>query len=174
MGLEFVSCWIEHHPGLASWVQALGSIGAIIAAGYFPIAHENAREKRDRRNVLLTLSYLADPLEKIMQQLSQALLETDYQNRWLASDGSRQLNILGTALAEIPASMVVAFEVTLLTDLKFACECAIEADQYLKVSTPGAIRQIPGNINHYNACRNCVDRIQLVQNTLSGLIKAHQ
>ncbi|PWK42262.1 hypothetical protein [Pseudomonas sp. OV226] len=174
MSWEFVSCWIEHHPGLASWVQAFGSIGAIIAAGYFPIAHEKVREKRDRRNILRTLSYLADPLEKIMQQLSQALLETDYQNRWLASDGSRQLSVLGKALTEIPASMVVAFEVTLLTDLKFACECAIEADQYLKVSNPGAIRQLPENIDHYNACRNCIERLQLVKNTLSGLIEANQ
>lgn len=32
MGWEVVSCWIEGHPGLASWVQAFGSIGAIIYA----------------------------------------------------------------------------------------------------------------------------------------------
>lgn len=32
MSWECILCWIEHHPGLASWVQAVGSIGAIIAA----------------------------------------------------------------------------------------------------------------------------------------------
>ncbi|NMZ25061.1 hypothetical protein HBO02_21825 [Pseudomonas proteolytica] len=32
MSWEVVSCWIEGHPGLASWVQAFGSISAIIYA----------------------------------------------------------------------------------------------------------------------------------------------
>lgn len=32
MSWEVVSCWIESHPGLASWVQAVGSIFAIIVA----------------------------------------------------------------------------------------------------------------------------------------------
>ena len=32
MSWEVVSCWIEGHPGLASWVQAVGSIAAIIFA----------------------------------------------------------------------------------------------------------------------------------------------
>lgn len=32
MSWDSISCWIEHHPGLASWVQAIGSIGAIMVA----------------------------------------------------------------------------------------------------------------------------------------------
>lgn len=32
MSLECISYWIEHHPGLASWVQAVGSIASIWAA----------------------------------------------------------------------------------------------------------------------------------------------
>ncbi|WP_460139705.1 hypothetical protein [Pseudomonas sp. S2_E01] len=32
MSWENISFWIEHHPGLASWVQALGSIAAIWGA----------------------------------------------------------------------------------------------------------------------------------------------
>ena len=32
MNWECVSYWIEHHPGLASWVQAIGSILAIVGA----------------------------------------------------------------------------------------------------------------------------------------------
>jgi hypothetical protein len=40
--------WIEHHPGLAAWVQAIGAIIAIIAA--FVIANlQHALEKRDRQ-----------------------------------------------------------------------------------------------------------------------------
>lgn len=32
MSWESISYWIEHHPGLASWVQAVGSIIAILVA----------------------------------------------------------------------------------------------------------------------------------------------
>ncbi len=32
MSWDCVSYWIEHHPGLASWVQAIGSILAIVGA----------------------------------------------------------------------------------------------------------------------------------------------
>ncbi|WP_440972962.1 hypothetical protein [Pseudomonas koreensis] len=32
MSWESISYWIEHHPGLASWVQAVGSILAILVA----------------------------------------------------------------------------------------------------------------------------------------------
>ncbi|WP_042955580.1 hypothetical protein [Pseudomonas sp. G5(2012)] len=45
MSWEVVSCWIESHPGLASWVQAVGSIGAIIGA--FAISYsQNRRHER--------------------------------------------------------------------------------------------------------------------------------
>ncbi len=32
MSVDSISFWIESHPGLASWVQAVGSIAAILAA----------------------------------------------------------------------------------------------------------------------------------------------
>lgn len=44
MSWEVVSCWIESHPGLASWVQAFGSIAAILAAIW--IAGRDSRVRR--------------------------------------------------------------------------------------------------------------------------------
>ena len=44
MSWEVVSCWIEGHPGLASWVQAVGSIAAIMFAIFVA-----GRESRLRR-----------------------------------------------------------------------------------------------------------------------------
>jgi len=43
MSWECVSYWIEHHPGLASWLQAAGSILAILAA--IRIASSQRREQ---------------------------------------------------------------------------------------------------------------------------------
>ncbi|WP_339455801.1 hypothetical protein [Pseudomonas sp. EA_65y_Pfl1_P120] len=45
MSWEVFSCWIESHPGLASWVQALGSILAILAAIW--IANRDSRFRRN-------------------------------------------------------------------------------------------------------------------------------
>ena len=45
MSWDCVSYWIEHHPGLASWVQAVGSIAAILAAIWIA-----SRDSRMRRN----------------------------------------------------------------------------------------------------------------------------
>lgn len=44
MSWEAVSCWIEGHPGLASWVQAFGSIAAILIAVF--IAGRDSRLRR--------------------------------------------------------------------------------------------------------------------------------
>lgn len=48
MNWEVISCWIESHPGLASWVQAVGAIAALIVAIGFPILHQLCLEKRRR------------------------------------------------------------------------------------------------------------------------------
>lgn len=45
MSWEGVLLWIEHHPGLASWVQAVGSIGAIFGA----FAISSGQERRQSR-----------------------------------------------------------------------------------------------------------------------------
>ena len=42
-------CWVELHPGLASWVQAFGSIAAILAAIW--IASSQARKQIKREKV---------------------------------------------------------------------------------------------------------------------------
>ena len=46
MGWESVMCWVEAHPGLASWVQAFGSIAAILVAIFL-----SGRESRYRMRV---------------------------------------------------------------------------------------------------------------------------
>jgi hypothetical protein len=47
MSWECVSYWIEHHPGLASWVQAVGSIAAILAAVWIASSDSRLRRKAE-------------------------------------------------------------------------------------------------------------------------------
>lgn len=49
MNWDCVSYWIEHHPGLASWVQALGSIAAIFAAIWVASSQARNQLKREKR-----------------------------------------------------------------------------------------------------------------------------
>ncbi|EKT4476591.1 hypothetical protein QEL91_002264 [Pseudomonas putida] len=46
MGWESILCWVEAHPGLASWVQAFGSIAAILVAIWL-----SGRESRYRMHI---------------------------------------------------------------------------------------------------------------------------
>lgn len=48
MSWGYIFCWVEHHPGLASWVQAFGSIAAILAAIW--IASRDSRAIRNEKN----------------------------------------------------------------------------------------------------------------------------
>ncbi|NWA81654.1 hypothetical protein [Pseudomonas sp. D2002] len=50
MNWEIISGWIEHNSGLASWVQAIGSIAAILAAIF--IANRDSRLRRKAESEL--------------------------------------------------------------------------------------------------------------------------
>ncbi|WP_155766714.1 hypothetical protein [Pseudomonas putida] len=55
MSLESILNWIESHPGLASWVQAVGSIAAIVAAIWIASRDSRMRRKAEaesRKNAL--------------------------------------------------------------------------------------------------------------------------
>lgn len=43
-------CWVELHPGMASWVQAAGAIAAIGIAIWIPY-RQRAKEARERANI---------------------------------------------------------------------------------------------------------------------------
>lgn len=63
MSWEYVSCWIEVHPGLAVWLQAIGVLGSIWIA--WTIARtqakkiEDADRKRDRAKCAAVIGVLS-------------------------------------------------------------------------------------------------------------------
>lgn len=61
MSWEVVSCWIESHPGLASWVQAIGAIAALGIAIWIPNRQHLAdRREAQRKEKTLLLVFLVD------------------------------------------------------------------------------------------------------------------
>lgn len=70
MSWECVLYWIEHHPGLASWVQAVGSIGAIIAAIWISGGERRHRvkiEKAARRDAISRAIAASEQAKKIVE-----------------------------------------------------------------------------------------------------------
>ncbi len=53
-------CWIEGHPGIASWLSAFGSLLALIVAFLVPVlAEQRARSSERRRDSIVVLNALA-------------------------------------------------------------------------------------------------------------------
>ena len=118
MSWECISYWIEHHPGLASWVQAVFSIIAIGAAACFPYFHERAKEKRATKATLKSLIYLASELVGMQRRLLSALLDQRGYVVWGLGRGPADLKLLGGLVEEIQASMHVGFHLAYLSELR--------------------------------------------------------
>jgi hypothetical protein len=65
--------WVEAHPGLAAWVQALGSIFAVTAAASLPFIHGYLNEKRETKVRLGALFELAQQSVVLLEDLAEAM-----------------------------------------------------------------------------------------------------
>ena len=160
--------WFNNNQGLAAWVQAIFSVFAIIAAGYLPIWHELVRERKQRRNVRANLHFFALPLRKHLEQMKKALAESDWVARWSDSDGPRELKVMGQALNEIPASMMVGFEINLLADIRLAHIHAIEIDKLFLASDADFSSMMSGDVSYFDDCRRMISSLDLVIETLDS------
>ena len=95
MGWDCFSNWIEHHPGLASWVQAIGAIAAIGIAIWVPYAQrskELARAAKAATELELArteqLLTLCKELRYVVSMLPDEYMGADYR---LTNTMSRQV-----------------------------------------------------------------------------------
>jgi hypothetical protein len=124
MWVEGVFIWIEAHPGLASWLQAIFSVIAICAAAAFPIWHEKAKEKRQIGITLTSLMYLASELTSIHRRLLRALKSEDDYSDWRFGNKAHDLEMVCALAAEIHANMVVGERMAYLFEIRKSCEHA--------------------------------------------------
>lgn len=139
MSWECVSYWIEHHPGLASWVQAVFSIIAIGAAACFPYIHERAKEKRATKATLTSLIYLASELVGMQRRLLSALLDQRGYVVWGQGRGPADLKLLGVLVSEIQASMHVGFHLAYLSELRAGFAHALDLSGQMVVRNFGEL-----------------------------------
>lgn len=70
--------WIEAHPGLASWVQGIGSILSVAVAVFVAVRLDALRENRRRAQPLHGLIFLANGLAKLFGKLFDRANSDDY------------------------------------------------------------------------------------------------
>jgi len=89
MSWECVSYWIEHHPGLASWVQAIGSIGAILTAVAIGVHQtKSGTRQRDleaqnkRKSCLAVVEFAAQQGQALSNYLGSIKVLWRYVSAW--------------------------------------------------------------------------------------------
>lgn len=163
-----LATWFNNNQGLAAWVQAIFSIFAIVAAGYLPIWHEVVRERKQRRSVRASLHFFALPLKEHLEKMKKALERADWVARWSCSDGPRELKVMGQALNEMPASMMVGFELNFLSDIRLAHIRAVEIDSLLRASDEGFLKMMSGDVTYLDDCKRMISNLDRVIETLDG------
>jgi hypothetical protein len=100
--------WIEHHPGLAAWFQAVGAIVAVGVAIWVPAyQHKVARDdaEKDRRLKARSLALRMLPtLLDLDSHVKQAIQKT--QTISLAMPGPVIIQLVGDATVGIPQELV--------------------------------------------------------------------
>ena len=82
MSWEVVSCWIESHPGLASWVQAVFSVIAIFAAAGIPLWHANRARAQRVKLQQSRLRLLIDRLTTMFEELERAVDDVHFAHQF--------------------------------------------------------------------------------------------
>ncbi|MBM3106146.1 hypothetical protein IIE18_13475 [Pseudomonas sp. V1] len=159
----------KESEAMAAWVQAIFSVIAIMAAGAFPVLHERAKERRQRADIRLSLTYIAGPLKRYLEQMERALEDPAWISRWVYSGGPEQLNVLGQILSEMPAGSMVGFELSLLADLRLAHARAVQVDRVLQDPGSDVISIMNNNVDASDSCKQAISDLGLAIETLEGL-----
>lgn len=125
---QSVLCWIESHPGTASWVQAIGGLLAIIFAGRFvgkQIRHAEFQQRRfqlesDEASVWACL-YAANDAYQALQDLSKKL--SGERKRPPSSSTERIEGLeetIRTLLASKPCASAVASLLVIMAELAYS------------------------------------------------------
>lgn len=155
-----LSAWIEHHSGLASWVQGAGSVGAIVYAYQAGRQQTKRDEEKDarlaqrRRNSFIAIANVgklrAESVLKLVKvpRLNQLFLFSIAMNREVAAAadaiGAIPLHEIGSADAVLALSSMRS-ELILLQD-QFLRSCK-------EIATTPAERMYPNNPSESNVAR---------------------
>lgn len=156
----------RENEAMAAWVQAVFSVIAIVAAAMFPTLHERSKERRQRADIRVSLSYIAGPLKSYLEQMEKALEDPTWISRWVNSGGPEQLRVLGQILSEMPAGSMVGFELSLLADLRLTHARAADVDKNLREPAENMFKILSDHADAELSCKQAISDVKLVIETL--------
>jgi hypothetical protein len=161
----------KNNEAMAAWVQAIFSVIAIVAAAMFPAHHERSKERRQRADIRVSLTYIAGPLKRYLEQMERALEDPTWISRWVYSGGPEQLRVLGQILSEMPAGSMVGFELSLLADLRVAHARAADVDKILREPATELLNKLTNNADAKLSCKQAISDLELAIETLEGSVQ---
>lgn len=94
----------------ANWVQAIGSIIAIVAAGYFPIWHSKVERKNHQQRLLELMRVLSDDSAEALWLLSNSFVMPEFEVEWmrqyLQNHRDRDWEPLLNGLSQVPVAEI--------------------------------------------------------------------
>lgn len=178
---EVVSCWIESHPGLASWVQAVGSITAVGIAMIAPIWHQKSQETRlmmGRARALRDLLVILDDCVSILLGAlfarSTAIkgLRERFENYPMLGEAEK-LRSVADALVKFDAGLVPS-ELTkhIVRCRALAMYCVRVESEYVSCKSSGATNINPQAVERFFVDEKVVAYLNLSPGSIKEAIDA--
>lgn len=126
-----VLAWIEQHPGLAAWLQAIGTLAALGIAIGIPIADRKRLERASAFAMKTLLTRAMDTGEHAQAYLRRERAETPEKDRVL-----KDLQVVDDALASFPLANLPPAAAPLFQRLREDLDGLRGLVQYGEVGTP--------------------------------------
>ena len=122
-------------PNAPAWVQAVGSVAAIIAAWLIPYQHEQLRARKQKEDILSSVAWLALRVKNNFDHMEVVIDESDPEarDRWLFLAGPSDWATHRDAAREFPLTAFTREEISWLLSLRSITEFGVVCAETLKV-----------------------------------------
>lgn len=134
-----------------AWVQAVGSIAAIIAAWLIPYKHEQMRARKQKEDLLASVGWLALRVKNSFDSMANVIgrSESYARDRWLFTSQPKSWVIHRDAAREFPLMGFTSDEIALLLSLRAVTEFGVSCAETLRTwdfdDSPHLDRDFPHN-----------------------------
>ncbi|WP_055135005.1 hypothetical protein [Pseudomonas corrugata] len=132
-----------------AWVQAVGSIAAIIAAWMIPHRHEQMRIRKQKEDLLASVSWLALRVKNSFEHMAGVIGESKAgpRDRWLFLSGPLCWTVDRNAAQEFPITGFTHDEISWLLSLRaiteFGTSCAEALARWDFAAAPDLSKDFP-------------------------------
>lgn len=122
-------------PNAPAWVQAIGSVAAIIAAWLIPYQHEQIRLKKQKEDLLASVAWLALRVKNSFDHMTDVIhrSEPKARERWLIFSQPTDWAIHRDAAREFPLTGFTRDEISWLLALRSVTEFGLMCAESLSV-----------------------------------------